>query len=230
MALLLTIVFGSFAILTSWVPPRGRFYLIWARIWARCVLYFAGIRVVVEGSEASRSLPGAVFMPNHQSAVDILSLFLAIPHEVFFLAKRSLFYIPFLGWSMWLAGFIPVDRERTDHAREVFSSLEKRLKRGVSVLVFPEGTRSRTGSLGSFKKSGFLAAIKTGMPIVPVGISGARQALGTEGLLVTPGRVVVRLGEPIPTAGLTVAQRPELMAAVRAEILRLAGCPDGGKV
>lgn len=217
-----TLVFGSGAILTSWIPPRGALYLKWARGWARAVLVLSGIPVRVEVSQLTEKLPEAIFMPNHGSAIDILVLFLATHHEVRFLAKRSLFRIPFLGWSMGLAGFIPVDRDRKDRAREVFEELSVKLKQGLSLVVFPEGTRSRTGELGAFKKSGFLLALKTGMPIVPIGISGARNVLGARGILLRPGVVSVRVGEPILTAGLGVSHRRELMRRVRQEILRLS--------
>lgn len=216
-----TFVFAVGAIATCWVPPRGRVFLLWARGWARAVLTFAGIPVNIEEAAGVESLPVAIYMANHESAIDIMVLFLTIRKDVRFLAKRSLFFIPFLGWSMALAGFVPVDRQRKDKAKDVFGVLEKRLRQGRSVLVFPEGTRSRTGQLGAFKKSGFLLAMKSGIPIVPIGISGAREVLGAAGFLVHPGDVRVRVGEPIPTACLGVSHLSELMERVRTEILRL---------
>ena len=219
--LVVTPVFGSLAILTSWIPPRGKIYQYWARWWSWTLLRAAGIEVVVESTEAARSVPGAIFMANHTSAADIVVIFVALSRDVRFVAKQELFWIPFLGWSMWLAGFIPVNREQKDKAREAFDRIGKRLKEGVSVLVFPEGTRSRNGKLGAFKKAGFLLAMRTGLPIVPVGISGARAVLGADGLLVRRGRIVVRIGDPVPSGGYSFAQRGEYVAKVRAEILRL---------
>jgi len=219
--LLVTPVFGSLAILTSWIPPRGRIYQYWARWWSRTLLFGAGIDVRVEPAEGARDVREAIFMANHTSAADIVVLFVALCRDVRFVAKRELFWIPFLGWSMWLAGFIPVDRENKDRAREAFDQIGKRLRQGVSILVFPEGTRSRNGKLGAFKKAGFLLAMRTGMPIVPVGISGARAVLGADGLLVRRGRIQVRIGDPVPSSGYTFAQRAEYVAKVRAEILRL---------
>ena len=221
-AVAVTLVFGTGAILTAWIPPRGALHLKWARGWARAVLVLAGIPVRVEVSQLAETLPEAIFMPNHGSAIDILVLFLAIRHEVRFLAKSSLFSIPILGWSMGLAGFVPVDRDRKDRAREVFGELSVKLKQGLSLVVFPEGTRSRTGELGPFKKSGFLLALKTGMPIIPIGISGARNVLGARGIMLRLGIVTVRVGDPIPTAGLGVSHRRELMRQVRREIVRLS--------
>jgi len=219
--LLVTPVFGSLAILTSWIPPRGRVYQYWARWWSRTLLAGAGIDVSVETSEAAKGVPEAIFMANHTSAADIVVLFVALARDVRFVAKKQLFWIPFLGWSMWLAGFIPVDRENKEKAREAFDQIGKRLKKGASVLVFPEGTRSRNGKLGAFKKAGFLLAMRTSLPIVPVGISGARAVLGADGLLVRRGRIEVRVGDPIPSDGYTFARRAEYVEKVRAEILRL---------
>ena len=213
--------YGLLAILTSWVPPRGRFFLFWARLWARSILFLTGVPATIETADEAAALPQAIYMSNHESGIDILLLLLVIPQNVRFLAKRSLFFVPFMGWSMWLAGFVPVDRRRTAKAREVLSGLDRCLAKGLSILIFPEGTRSRDGRVGPFKKSGFLTALKSGLPIVPVGVSGARAVLGAQGMIVRQGPVRVRAGRPIPTAGLSVHARRDLMERVRREILTL---------
>ena len=215
--------YGLLAILTSWIPPRGRVYLFWARLWARSILFLTGVPATIETAAEAAALPQAIYMSNHESGIDILLLLLVIPQDVRFLAKRSLFFVPFMGWSMWLAGFVPVDRRRTEKAREVLSGLDRCLAKGSSVLIFPEGTRSRDGSLGAFKKSGFLTALKSGVPIVPVGVSGARAVLGAQGMVVRRGPVRVRTGRPIPTAELGVHDRADLMERVRREIFLLRG-------
>ncbi len=216
-----TVVFGTLALLTSWIPPRGRLFLSWARAWSRALLVLCGIPFRVERSEGSVSARQAVFMSNHESLVDIPLLFVGITQNVRFLAKRSLFFVPFLGWSMWLAGFVPVDRRRTEKAADVFLTLEKRVKAGNSILVFPEGTRSRSGALQPFKKSGFLLAIRMGLPVVPIAVSGARDVVGADSLWIRRVPVVIRFGAPIPTAGLSVSDTRGLMEDVRREILRL---------
>lgn len=219
----MTVLFGTAALLTSWVPPRGRIFLFWARGWSRALLALCGIPYRVEASEEAARVPQAVFMSNHESLVDIPLLFVGIGQSVRFLAKRSLFFVPFLGWSMWLAGFVPVDRRRTEKAPEVFQTLEKRVKTGHSILVFPEGTRSRSGALQPFKRSGFLLALRTGLPIVPVAVSGARDVVGADSLWIRRTPVAIRLGDPIETASLSVSAQKTLRARVRREILRLKG-------
>jgi len=216
-----TVVFGTLALLTSWVPPRGRLFLFWARAWSRALLVLCGIPSRIELSAAAAEIPQAVFMSNHESLVDIPLLFVGIRQDVRFLAKRILFFVPFLGWSMGAAGFVPVDRRRTEKAADVFLTLEKRVKAGNSILVFPEGTRSRSGALQPFKRSGFLLALRTGLPIVPVAVSGARNVVGADSLWIRRVPVVIRFGEPIRTAGMTLSDQKALMERVRAVILRL---------
>ncbi len=222
-ASLLTVFFGTLAILTSWIPPRGALYLFWARTWSRTIIAACGFTVTVEMPGEVRGLPSAVFMSSHESAIDILALLIAIPHQVRFLAKRSLFFVPFLGWSMWLAGFVPVARESKESGLRALETLEKRLKKGLSVLIFPEGTRSRDGKLGRFKKAGFLLALRSSIPIVPIAVRGAREILGAEGLTVRRGTVHVMAGSPVPTEGLGVHNRADLLERVRAQMLILRG-------
>ncbi|HKC24739.1 MAG TPA: lysophospholipid acyltransferase family protein [Thermoanaerobaculia bacterium] len=222
-AIAATLFFGITSILTSVLPGRDRYYTFWARSWAQIILFFARIPVRLEVSESARAMPAAIFMSNHESALDILALFLAVPHDVKFVAKSSLFSIPILGWSMRRGGFVPVDRKDREKAREALGGIAERLRKGDSVLVFPEGTRSRDGTLGPFKKAGFLLALKTGLPIVPIGIAGARAILRRGDFRLHKGLVTVKVGEPIPTAGLGIGRRAELMKSVRTEILRLRG-------
>jgi 1-acyl-sn-glycerol-3-phosphate acyltransferase len=222
-AIAATLFFGVVSIVTSFLPKADRTYSFWARTWAQVILFFARVPLRVEVAETAQAVPAAIFMSNHESVLDILALLLAVPHDVKFVAKSSLFKIPILGWSMRRGGFIPVDRARKEKAREALSGIEKRLAKGKSVLVFPEGTRSRDGSLGPFKKAGFLLALKTGLPIVPIGISGARAILKRGDFRLHHGLLTVRIGEPIATADLHVHDRAALMARVRAEVLRLRG-------
>ena len=218
-----TLVYGSLAILTSWIPPRGRLFLFWAKGWSRTMLSLARIPYAIEVPDAAAAVPQAVFMSNHESLVDIPLLFLGVRQDVRFLAKRSLFFVPFLGWSMWLAGFVPVDRKAGGKAVAVLETLERRTGAGRSILVFPEGTRSRTGEVQPFRKSGFLLALRTGLPIVPVAVRGARAVVGADSFWIAPQPVRLRMGEPIPTEGLSASDVAPLVRRVREEILQLRG-------
>lgn len=221
-ALTLTAVYSIAALLTLWLPSGPRIYQKLARSWSRSIFRFSGLKIDVEAHPEARSVPQAVFMANHTSAVDIISIFVAIPQHLCFIAKDILFKIPLLGWSMSLAGFVSVERGNSHSGREAVGKLEQRLREGWSVSIFPEGTRSRSGELLPFKKSGFLLGLRTGIPIVPIGISGAREIIGKEGIRIRPGRVKVRVGRPIQTTGLAFEDRNTLADEVRREILRLS--------
>ena len=148
-------------------------------------------------------------------------LFAYLPGQIRFLAKQGLFYLPFLGWSMAAAGFVPVDRFDRKSAAASLEKAAKRLKRGKSLIIFPEQTRTQTGELLPFKKGGVLIALKTGHPIVPVGLAGTFPILKKGSFFLTPGPVAIEIGDPIPTAGKTVANREELLHASREAVLRL---------
>lgn len=218
-----TLLIGTLAILVSWVPPRGEWALFLGRLWAHCLVASAWVRLKVEidpGVEAGR---GYLFLANHQSYFDIPVLLAALPGRVTFAAKKNLFRIPVFGWSIRAAGFIPVDRENRRQAMEVFAAASARLKRGASVLFFPEGTRSRDGRIHDFQRGGFLVAQKAGAAIVPVGVAGTFDLLPRHRFSIQPGPVRVRIGAPIETSEYPVSRKDELIERVRSEVARLAG-------
>ena len=218
-----TVVFGTYGALVGFIPPRGDWTLVGARCWARGVLLGGFVRLRREGRERVPRGEPVVFMANHESWLDIPALLAAIPVQVRFLAKKSLFKVPFLGWAIAAMGFIPVDRENRREAVRSFEEAAARIRRGRSVLLFPEETRSMDRNLLPLQRGGFLIAIKAGIPIVPVGIEGAGRCLGKHNYLIRPGTVTVRFGDPIPTAGRGVTEKVVLMERVRAEIERLRG-------
>jgi 1-acyl-sn-glycerol-3-phosphate acyltransferase len=222
-----TIVLGSYGALVGQIPPKGDWTRKGARLWARIICWAAFVRVRVEHADRV-PLPGpVVFMSNHESWIDIPVLLVAIPGQVRFLAKKALFSIPFLGWAMRAMGFIPVDRENRRTAIKSFEDAAARIRAGRSVLVFPEETRTPDGNLLPFQRGGFLIALKAGLPIVPVGLDGARRCMPKHNYLVRPGRVTVRFGEPIPTEGRGVTAKAELMEQVRVQMEALRGNPAG---
>jgi 1-acyl-sn-glycerol-3-phosphate acyltransferase len=219
-----TFILSIVAMLVSWVPPRGSWFFGVARIWGSCVLKAGGVRYRASydpGLEPGRSY---VFLANHQSLFDIPLLLATSPGQVRMLAKRSLFRIPVFGWGLYLGGFIPVDRgaDRST-ARQSFASAVDRLHAGTSILLFPEGTRSCTESLLPFQRGGFLLAMKSGLPIVPVGIRGTLAVQPRGSFAIRPGPVEVRYGAPISVADYGVRRKGELIAAVRRRIADLAG-------
>ncbi|HQU33765.1 MAG: hypothetical protein B7Z68_07690 [Acidobacteria bacterium 21-70-11] len=218
-----TVVFGTYGALVGFIPPRGDWTLAGARWWARGVLLGGFVRLRHEGRERVPRGEPVVFMANHESWLDIPALLAAIPVQVRFLAKKSLFKVPFLGWAIAAMGFIPVDRENRREAVRSFEEAAARIRRGRSVLLFPEETRSMDGNLLRLQRGGFLIAIKAGIPIVPVGIEGAGRCLGKHNYLIRPGTVTVRFGDPIPTAGRGVTEKGVLMERVRVEMERLRG-------
>jgi len=224
-----TVILGLLAVLVSWIPPRGRGMLLCARVWSRCLLAASGVRLEVEADAAWHPEAGAgsyVFMANHESYFDVPALLATLPGQVRFAAKRTLFHIPVFGWSLWAGGFIPVDRRNRARAKDAFETAARRIRAGASVLFFPEGTRSADGRLQTFERGGFLLALKSGAPIVPVGIAGSFRILPRHRLRVHPGTIRIRLGAPVDTSAYGVRERRELEARVRAEILALSEAED----
>jgi 1-acyl-sn-glycerol-3-phosphate acyltransferase len=216
-------VLGVLAILVSWVPPRGNWVCAIARLWSSSLLAASCVRVEVH-REAPLD-PGAsyIFLSNHQSLFDIPVLLSTVPGQVRMMAKRSLFRIPVFGWALSAGGFIPVDRGDRSTARQSFAAAMKRLRAGVSVLLFPEGTRSLTDTLLPFQRGGFLLALKLGLPIVPVGIRGTRAVQRRGNWAIRPRQVVVRYGAPIDVAAYGLRRRAELVEDVRRRVAELAG-------
>jgi 1-acyl-sn-glycerol-3-phosphate acyltransferase len=209
-----TVLFGVPAIFASFVPPRGDWFLLFARGWARTILKFSGVRVTVRHAERLSRQGPFIVVANHESYADVLVLLATLPMQVRFLAKRGVFRVPVLGWSIRAAGFVPVDRGDRSRGYATVETSLKRLGKGRSLVVFPEETRTRTGELSQFKKGAALLALKTGFPILPLGIAGTRRVLPRGTWTASPGSVVVCVGEPIaaePAAG----TRRELTARIR---------------
>lgn len=223
-----TVFWATLGILTWPLSPHGDLYLAYARIWSGWILGSLGIPLAVVGRE--RLAPGTtyVLMSNHQSVFDIFALFRGVDHPLRMVAKRVLFWIPILGWSMWMCGFIPIDRSNRESAIRSLDRAARRIRSGVSVLVFPEGTRSRDGTLQPFKKGGFMLALKAGVPVVPVVVLGTDAIMEKGSLRVGRAEVEVRIGQPIVVRGRGPESRDRLMAEVRRAMIDLGAtaCED----
>jgi 1-acyl-sn-glycerol-3-phosphate acyltransferase len=222
-----SLIFGLTTIVASWVPPRRRWSLGSTRVWAAGLLAASGVRLTVVGAAGLAPEASYVYLANHQSLFDIPALLRAIPGRFRFVAKQSLFRIPVFGWALAAAGFVSVDRGDRTAARQSFAAAEQWLRDGESILVFPEGTRSSHGTLLPFKRGGFLLALRTGLPIVPVGIRGTLEVQPRGRRSIQPGDIEVRFGSPIDAAAYGVRRKRELIREVRARLAELAGMSAG---
>ncbi len=183
-------------------------------------LTLAGIRYRVAGRE---NVPqgAVVFCSNHESNVDPPVLFEALHPQLHILYKAELHNFPLMGTVLDVGGFVAVDRRDREKALASIAEGSRSLRAGNSFLIFPEGTRSRTGELLPFKKGGFIMAIEAQVPIVPVAVRGGRDAMRKGSAFIRPVHVSVRIGTPVPTAGLTIDDRDDLIKRVRDEVQKL---------
>jgi 1-acyl-sn-glycerol-3-phosphate acyltransferase len=218
---LATIVMGAISLVASLFDRTGNTLHRLARIWSRMLLAAGFVRLRAEGLEKLDPHGSYVFVSNHGSYMDIPAALVALPHQFRFFAKKGLFKIPFLGLHLNRAGHLPVDRTNaraslksmTDGARIV-------RERRISVLLFPEGGRTAEG-LREFKEGAAFIAIKAGVPVVPLAIVGMRELLPMGSVHLRSGKVVVRVGDPIPTAGMTIKDRDQLTEPLHREVAAL---------
>ena len=199
---------------SPWIDPV-------IRLWARLVLWGAGIELRAEGTETIDRSKRYILIANHHSYFDIPCIFAAIPQPIRFMAKKSLFSIPIFGWAIGRAGFIPIDRKNRRTAVKSFDLAVERIRKGNTIVIFPEEGRSREVAMRPFQRGAFLLAIRSELPILPLAIDGTYEVLRVGAKRVTPGVVTIRVGTPIETAGVSVRAKDSLLEQSRGQIERM---------
>jgi 1-acyl-sn-glycerol-3-phosphate acyltransferase len=209
-----TVVLGLAVILLCPFDPSRRLFNRIARLWSRLLCLSAGVTVKVRGLEHVAPNRPAVFIANHQSLFDPPVLFLTVPGKLRVIAKRSLFLVPIFGQALWAAGVIPINRRNRQSSIASMTRAASRIRSGLSVLVFAEGTRSRDGHLLPFKKGAFVLALQAGVPVQPVLVHRSRDVLPRGALFPRRGTIEVVFLEPVFTDGMTFEDRQQLLTVV----------------
>ena len=219
--------FAALAILVTWDTSGATWFA--RRLWAPTLLWVAGTRVEVQGAEYVDPRRPTLYASNHQSSIDIPVLFLALPVNLRFIAKEQLRWVPLVGWYLQMAGHILIDRSNRTRA---IASLDRAAveiaRRKISLIVFPEGTRSPDGRILPFKHGSFGLALKARIPVVPVTLEGSCDVMPRRSWRIRPGLIKVRLGAPVEVADFDVNDRAGLARVVR-EAVVASSIALGGK-
>ena len=195
--LIATTICGSIAMLLALISPIWSFYFS-KHVWARCFCIIAGARVEVKNLDRIKNLEEhVIFCANHQSNYDIIAMYRAAIKPIYFIAKKELKNLPFIGWYVSAIGMIFIDRSDREKAMKSMKEAGQLIKSGKDVITFPEGTRSRTGELKMFKRGSFIIAKNSNIKIVPVGISGSYDVNPPKSIKLRPKKITVNFGEPI---------------------------------
>jgi len=188
-------------------------------LWAKTLLWLTHIRVEVIGRENVLMNRPQIFMANHQSDFDILIVLAHIPGQFRWIVKKELFKIPVFGKAMKSAGYIEIDRQNHERAMKSLEEAAQKIREGKSVMTFPEGTRSKDGTIKAFKQGMFHLAIQAGVPIVPISIIGAHEILPKRSLKIRPGKIRMIIDRPVDVSGYRVENRGELIEKIRSIII-----------
>ena len=214
--LVYTVFWGVIGLAIGLVERSGRGVLWVAKSWVGWIFASCGIRVEVEGLvENIDPAQPYVIMTNHQSVIDIGALIMTLPVEWGFVAKRELTWIPFFGWVLAIGGHVIIDRSNRERSVKSLRCAAERVRAGTNVIIFPEGPRSPSGTLASFKSGGFHLAIQARSPVLPATVSGSHRITPNHSLRLESGVVKIAYGKPIPTEGMGTEGREALKGAVR---------------
>ena len=216
-----TILRGGIVIAAAYLRVKNRpdgVYDRQGRRWAREVLWASGVKVRTRGMEHVPDGQPVVYVGNHQSFFDIMTIMSTVPGTVRFVAKKELAKIPVFGRALTSLGHILIDRQNLTRAFDAYEKAAVAVREGMSAVVFAEGTRSRTGEFLPFKKGPFVFAIASRVPVVPFYCAGTFTILPKGKMVVRPRPVTLLFGEPIPTEGLTYDDREALLKKTRTTI------------
>ena len=211
----ITALMGTTTIIVALFSKSGEAPHLVARAWARSIMFVSGIRVTVRGMENVPKTGPSIFMANHASLADIPVLLAFLKVQFRWLAKAELFKIPILGRGMKGCGYISIDRSDRKSAFDSLKKAAETIRNGVSVMIFPEGTRSKDGHIQEFKKGGFVLALDAAVPIVPVVVHGTANILPKGTMRVHPQPVLIEIHQPIDTSAYTRKTKDDLIFRVR---------------
>lgn len=209
-----TIFWGTLSLIFSLFDSTGKLSHFCSQRWSRINLKISRTKVEVNGQENVIKNGPQIFASNHQSIYDILMLAGYLPVQFRWLAKKELFHIPFMGWHMSRVGYIKIDRSNMRQAALSFRKAAEKIKGGVSVVIFPEGTRSTDGKLQPFKPGLFSLASHSGVPIVPISISGSKDIVRKGSFRVNRGKIRMAIGKPIDVSKYQKKSKTKLMQKV----------------
>jgi 1-acyl-sn-glycerol-3-phosphate acyltransferase len=207
------------AYVSCFLDRSGRWPSYFQRLWCSWLLRTNGIHLKLEGVENLEQSQSYILVSNHASILDIPGIIFAAPVPVRFIAKKSLIWFPIFGFFLYMSDHILIDRESAQSALKSLKKASFLLKSGISIIVFPEGTRSPDGEVKDFKRGAFLLAQHSKFPVVPVSISGTYDMIPRQGWCFWPGAIHVRMGELIPTRELSSTESKSLMGRVREIII-----------
>ena len=213
--ILLSIVLGTLAVLARLFDSSNNLSHRISSLWGRLMCTLNGIQVDVEGLEHVRRDRAQVFVANHQGFFDIFALSGFLPVQIRWVAKSSLFKIPFVGWAIAASGYIPVVRGDRKKSYQAFVATIEKLKAGNSIVIFPEGTRSEDGTIGPFKKGGLLLSVRSGAPLVPVTLLGTGNIIKKGSGIIRPGRIQIVISPPIPSQAVAEEKEEHVLRTLR---------------
>lgn len=218
---LYTAIMGAGSLISSFFDRSGRIQHGFARAWSKMILGTAGCPIEIVNPEKLNLGVPAVYVVNHLSALDIPSLYAALPFQFRIMAKKELFRYPMLGWHLKRSGQIPIERENARSSLKSLVRASEALKSGMSLVVFPEGGRSPDGRLQPFLGGSFYVAIKAQSPVVPMALIGTFEALPMDSFHVRPRPFQLVIGDAISTAGYAPREMDKLAALAEGAVADL---------